>query len=468
MLATPQNPPLNSDSSPWPILLVISVGTLLTAVAGSIAPLILPELCRDLGISFLDSRWVVLAFLLTMTVLLLLAGRACDLLGLRTVYLLGFVLFGGMSLMGGLAQSFWLLIVSRVLQAAGGAMILSAGPALLTTSFPPEKRGQALGLSATATYIGLTIGPTLGGFIISTLNWRWTFFINVPIALITTILGLVFLPKNQPRQIRSVDWLGMATWSIGLTLCLLVITKGTEWGVHAFYTWGSLLVGVTTLVAFLAIELRQKEPLLTLALFRQRLFTGATVSALCNYIATFVHMILMPFFLKEGINVAPDKAGLVLSSQPLMMALVASPFGILSDRIGSRGLATIGMLIMAGGLIGLCSLGAASSVWDAALWYGVIGVGTGVFISPNSSALMGSVPRMQQGLAAGIMAITRNLGMLIGAASATAIYQFAGGNTGRSWIESDYHALRTALQLSVLVALIGAVSAALRGRKNTL
>jgi EmrB/QacA subfamily drug resistance transporter len=448
-------------------MLVVSVGTLLTAIAGSIAPLILPELSRDLGIPLLASRWVVLAFLLTMTVLLLLAGRAGDLLGLRTVYLSGFILFGGTSLLCGLAQTFWLLIVSRILQAVGGAMILTAGPALLTTNFPPEKRGQALGLSATATYLGLMIGPTLGGFIISNLNWRWTFFLNVPIALTTIILGIVFLPKNQPRQTRRPDWLGMLTWTVGLSLCLLVLTKGAEWGAQHYCTWGSLLIGGGTLIAFVIAELHHPDPLLTLSLFRQRLFTGATVSALCNYIAQFAPMILIPFFLEEGITCSPAQAGLVLSSQPLMMALVASPFGMLSDRIGSRGLATMGMLIMAGGLFGLCTLDAASSMGDAALWYGIIGLGTGVFISPNSSALMGSVPQLQQGLAAGIMAITRNLGMLIGAAAATAIYQIAGGHTGRPWIESDYHAMHIALQLSVLVALIGAVSAALRGSKNT-
>lgn len=467
MPATSESSPLDSKFWPWPILLVVSVGTLLTALAGSIAPLILPALSNDLGISLVASRWVVLAFLLTMTVLLLLAGRAGDLLGLRTVYLSGFMLFGAMSLIGGLAQSFWLLIVSRILQAVGGAMILTAGPALLTTNFPPEKRGQALGLAATATYLGLTVGPTLGGFIISNLNWRWTFFINVPIAVITTILGLIFLPKNQPRQARRPDWLGMATWTVGVSLCLLVITKGIEWGAHHVLTWGSLLIGVVTLVAFVINELQQRDPVLTLSLFRQRLFAGATISALCNYIALFVPMILMPFFLMEGIAISPKQAGLVLSSQPLMMALVASPFGWLSDRIGSRGIATLGMLTMAGGLLGLSTLCASSTVWDAALWYGIIGLGTGVFISPNSSALMGSVPRTQQGLAAGIMAITRNLGMLIGAATATAIYQFAGGHTGRAWIETDYQALHIALQVSVPVALIGAVSAALRGAKNT-
>jgi MFS family permease len=278
---------------------------------------------------------------------------------------------------------------------------------------------------------------------------------------------MVFLPKNQPRQTRHPDWLGMVTWTVGLSLCLLVLTKGTEWGTKNYFTWGSLLIGGVILVAFVINELHQRDPLLTPSLFRQRLFTGATVSALCNYIAQFAPMILIPFFLEEGINCSPAQAGLVLSSQPLMMALVASPFGMLSDRIGSRGLATMGMLIMAGGLFGLCTLDGTSSMVDAALWYGIIGLGTGVFISPNSSALMGSVPRIQQGLAAGIMAITRNLGMLIGAAAATAIYQAAGGHTGRPWIESDFQAMRIALQLSVLVAIIGAVSAALRGGKNS-
>jgi MFS family permease len=205
---------------------------------------------------------------------------------------------------------------------------------------------------------------------------------------------------------------------------------------------------------------------LDLSLFASRVFTGSVLSALCNYIALFVSILLLPFYLEEGLGRDPARAGLILSVQPLVMALVASPSGWLSDRIGSRGLATLGMLVLSGGLWGLSGLGAGAPGAHVVLWLAVMGFGTGIFISPNSSALMGSAPRNQQGIAGSLLAEARVLGMYLGVALATAVFGLAGGSTGHRWQLLDFDALRLALQVAAGAAVLGAMLAALRGGHN--
>jgi MFS family permease len=403
----------------WWVLLVVGLGTFLSAMAGSSVTLILPTLGKELAISLDALRWVVLSYLLVLTALLLVAGTVGDWLGLRRVYLLGFLLFGISSFLCGVSDEFWLIITARIMQGMGGAMILATGPALLTTSFPSEKRGKALGILSTATYAGLTIGPPLGGWILGVGGWRWVFWLNLPIAALVVSLGAIFLPRPESAKKETLPWRG---WI--------------------------------------------KKPLLDLGLFRSRLFTGSVLSALCNYFGLFVPNFLMPFYLEQGRGVKHVQIGLILSIQPLAMSLVAATAGWLSDRIGSRGLTTIGMLVMAGGLLGLSRLGVQTPIGLVFLWMALIGLGTGIFISPNSSALMGSAPQKKQGMAGGIMALARNLGMLIGVAVGTIVFQSAGGETRRTWGVLEFNGFGYAMIVAAGVVLVGAVFAALRGKGN--
>jgi MFS family permease len=395
------------------VLLVVCVGTMLGAMAGSMVNLTLPSIGRELEISIDSSRWVVQAFLMVNALLLLPAGRLGDSIGHGRVYLSGFALFGVMSLVCGLADSFWVLLAGRVLQGVGAALLMATGPALLTTTFPPAQRGRALGLLASATYLGLTIGPPLAGALISGLGWRWTFYFNVPIAITVVLLGLARLPRDRGQEAR-----------------------GRRGGVL------SAMLG----------------------LFRSWTFNGAVLSALTNYVALFAVILLVPFYLEEGLGLAPSRVGLYLAVQPLAMALVASPSGWLSDRIGSRGLATGGMLALAIGLVGASTLDAGSDTVTAIGWLALIGLGTGVFISPNSSALMGSAPRAQQGIAGSLMAEARIVGMLLGVTLASALFDYAGGRTGAAWRPQEFNAFELALRAAAGVALFGALAAALRGR----
>jgi EmrB/QacA subfamily drug resistance transporter len=445
------------------VLLVVGLGTLLGAMTASMVNLALPSIGRELEVSIESSRWVVQSFLLVNAVLLLPAGRLGDLLGHRRVYLFGFALFGVTSIACGLAGSFAVLVVGRVLQGLGAAMLIAVSPALLTTAFPPEKRGRALGVMSTATYIGLTISPPLSGLIISALGWRWTFYLMAPTSALTLVLGLIFLPRaaRARASLARFDFGGAAALLIGLPLLLLFLGQAQRWGLTSPASLGSAALGAGGLVAFVLIQIRSGSPLVDPVLFRSRVFTWSVLSAVFNYVALFTAVLLMPFYLEEGLGLDPSTVGLVLVAQPLTMALVASPSGWLSDRIGTRGLTVVGMILVAGGLLGMVGLGPGSSVWAAASWLALVGLGTGIFISPNSSALMGAAPRRLQGTAGSVMAESRTIGMLLGVAASTAVFEAAGGQTGKSWQPEEFAALRLALAAGVGAAVLGAVAAAL-------
>ena len=389
------------------------MGTLLGALAGSAGNLALPDLAADLGLSLDRAGWTVTAFLITSTIFMLVAGKVGDRVGHRAIYVAGFGVMIVTSIACGITQSFTLLLAARALQGVGGAMVMAAGPALLTTSFPGNRRGRALGMLGTATYTGLTFGPMVGGAVISVLDWRWLFFLYAPFAAAVGLLGVICLPRRASGAAR------------------------------------------------------RSSSLLGLHLFRSRVFTGAVVSAVGNYVSQFVVVILMPFYLIEALGIAPARAGMLVSSQALVMALVTSPSGRLSDRIGSRGLATGGLLILAASMVGMSFLGPSSTQLQVALWMAVAGLGAGVFVSPNSSALMGAAPRDEQGLASAIMAVARTLGMICGVALATTVFRVAGGETGGVWGPEDFSALRISLWVAAGVSLLASVAAALRGGERS-
>jgi len=371
------------------VLAAVALGTLLGSLAGSIVNLALPALGPDLGVSLEESRWVVQGFLLATGVLLLIAGRLGDLWGHRPVYLLGFGLFGLASLAAGLATRLDVLVAARCLQGVGGALSMAVSPAILTTTFPAAQRGRVLGLISTATYLGLTAGPPLGGFLVAALGWRWTFLLQAPVAAIVLVSGAAWLPRPPRRAGARFDLPGAGALLLGLPFLLLGLSEGRRWGWGSAWTLGALGLGLVGLLAFVGVERRTRGGLLDLGLFRSRLFSGAVLSAFLNYVALFAVVILVPFYLEEGLGRTPGHTGLLLAVQFAVMALVASPSGWLSDRLGSRVLATLGQLVMAGGLFALGRLGPGAGDLDVALALGAIGLGTGVFISPNSSALMG-------------------------------------------------------------------------------
>jgi EmrB/QacA subfamily drug resistance transporter len=458
----------------WGVLMAVGVGTFMTALDISVVNTILPVIGQNFNQVITNVEWVVTIYLLMLSGLLLSFGRLGDMRGHKTIYLSGFGIFVGGSLLCGIAPNLELLTLARGLQALGAAMLASNSPAILTKSFPAEQRGQALGLQATMTYLGLTVGPSFGGWLASLLGWRVVFYINLPVGLLAIWLSSSFIPGDTVHKTEEqFDFLGAITFLLGLGALLLGFNQGQEWGWTSVRILALFTVAIVLLAAFIYVERHVRSPMLDLSLFRQIPFSLTTASAVINYIGVYSCIFLMPYYLIQGRGFTPAQAGLILTAQPLVMAVVAPISGTLSDRIGTRLPAVVGMAILSVGLYLLSRLGGQSSAQTMMLSLAVVGLGTGIFISPNNSALMGSAPKTRQGIAAGILATARNFGMVLGVGIAGAIFTTTlvhnGGvlssGTAASTSEAIYIALGMSFFAAALITLLGVGTSLVRATR---
>ncbi len=370
----------------WWVLIAIGAGSFMSALDGSVVNTILPILRAAFNSNVATIEWVVTIYLLVLSGLLLTFGRLGDLRGHKIVYVWGFGIFVTGSILCGASGSATALIVLRGLQAIGSAMLASNAPAIVTGNVPAAERGRAFGLVSAMTYLGLTVGPSLGGALAHALGWRTVFYINVPVGGAALALSLIFIPKDSPPESeKRFDLLGAAVFVIGLTSLLLGLNKGAEWGWFSAAVLGLLALALVLLFVFILIERGSSAPMLDLGLFRIPLFSTSVVSAVLNYICVYSITFLIPFYLIQGRGLNPAQAGLLLTVQPVMMAITAPISGVLSDKVGSRRPGMLGMAILAGGLFLLSRLGAESGLWMVAVGLAIVGVGTGTFISPNTS-----------------------------------------------------------------------------------
>jgi EmrB/QacA subfamily drug resistance transporter len=305
------------------------------------------------------------------------------------------------------------------------------------------------------TYLGLTAGPSLGGWLASELGWRWVFYINVPVGAVAIALVLRAVTDDRPEASgERFDLPGAALFTAGLVALLAALNQGHAWGWGSVRTVSLLAAAALLLAAFVAVERRRPDPMLDLSLFRSRTFTMATVSALLNYICVYSVLFTLPFLLIQGRGLDPRQAGLVLTAQPIVMALVAPLSGTLSDRIGSRILATLGMAFLATGLVLLALQAKGASLTAIAASLGVVGLGVGIFVSPNNSALMGAAPRHRQGIASGVLATARNVGMVLGVGLAGAVFTTVLARAGGS-ASGLFQGVRASLFVAAAVAVLG-------------
>jgi EmrB/QacA subfamily drug resistance transporter len=451
------------DGKQWLILLAVGIGSLMGALDGSVVNIILPVVSQAFSSDVSSIEWIVTIYLLIVSSLLLSFGRLGDLHGNKLIYVTGFGIFVVSSMLCGLSPSVLMLIVFRGIQAIGAAMLAAVSPAILTRNFPPTKRGRTLGLQSMMTYLGLTIGPSLGGWLTSQFSWRAVFYINVPIGLTALILSVCFIPRDTPStRAQPFDPLGAGTFMVGLTMFLLGLNQGSAWGWTSPLIIGILVVAVVFLAVFIYVEAHSASPMLDLSLFHVRQFSAATVSAVCNYICLNIVTFILPFYLINGRQLDTAQAGLILTAQPILMAIFAPISGALSDHIGPRLLGTLGMTILGLGMFFLSRLGPEAPIGMVFLGMAIVGLGTGVFISPNSSALMGSAPRKQQGIAAGIMATARSVGQVMGVGLAGAVLAAMSGQIEVIG-ESGFPAMNVALLIATGIAILGAFTSAVRG-----
>jgi EmrB/QacA subfamily drug resistance transporter len=456
----------------WLILSSVSLGTLMSTLDGSIVNIALPSIQAEFRIDLTTVEWVVVAYLLVIGSLLLPFGRLGEVLTFKRVYLVGFTVFTLASICCGASPNQAALIGFRVIQGVGAAMIMSMGPAIVARTFPPQERGRALGLNGIATSIGLSLGPALGGVLTQTASWRAIFLINAPIGLLAVLWAARVLPAEEGSEGQSFDLRGAALSGVALFALLLALSEGQAWGWTSPATIGLLLAFVAIGVAFIAAERRSLQPMIDLALFRIRPFAAGLASVVVAFAGLFTATFLLPFLLEQGSGFSPIEAGLLLTPVPITMALVAPFSGAASDRFGPRALASGGLAIEALGLLSLTQLPVNFSLPDLVWRLVLLGLGQGLFMSPNSSAVLGSVPRPRVGTASGTLAQMRVTGQSLGIALSAAIVAtrlpihlaaLAGPPTAALHSVALAGAIHDAFVVAALVCAVGIVTSLVRG-----
>jgi EmrB/QacA subfamily drug resistance transporter len=374
----------------------------------------LPVLTQEFGAPLVLTQWVVLAYILCITGLLLPAGRLADMFGRKEVFLGGFVIFALGSGLSGLAPGLGWLIAARVLQGIGSALIQANSSALVTQAFPASERGRALGMIGSIVSAGLLSGPMIGGIITEYIGWRWAFYVNVLISAIATPAGWRLLRPVPVARGQRFDFAGATLFIVAVGSLMLGLNQGPIWGWLHPVTAGFLLASVLSSVVFFMVERRVPQPTVDLNLFKNRGFTAAVGSGFLSFLALSTTILLMPFYFTLVLGLRTDETGFLLVASPAAVMLLAPLSGWLSDRFGSRTIASLGLLCEFAGLIWLVFLPVQGSPLWAVAPLVVIGIGVAFFNSPNSSAMFGSVPPSRFGLVGGFQALTRNLGQSIG------------------------------------------------------
>jgi EmrB/QacA subfamily drug resistance transporter len=405
----------------WWALSCTSLGMLLAATNSGTLIIALPDLERSLHTSLLALVWVILAYLIAATVLVLMAGRLSDLFGRKRAYVGGFLVFALASLGAGFSPDVTVLILWRILQGIGSAFLFANAAALVTDAFPKEQLGLAMGANTMVAAIGLVLGPVLGGALVA-ISWHWVFWFNVPFAVGGAVWGALILRElAKPDSVRGYDVLGTGTFVLGLTGLVLGVSRGGLSGWNDTIVIGGLAAAAVLLPVWVLVEKRSPAPMLDLKIFRNRLFAAASAAAFINGLARFALMFLFVFYFQGAQGNSPIEAGIKLIPLALGM-LIASPVaGIYADRHGSRALAASGMLVSAAGLGAMTTLDVHTPYLQSGLWLFIVGVGSGMFNSPNTAAMMGVVPAYRRGVAAGARTLLQNTGAVLSIAFVLAI-----------------------------------------------
>ena len=400
-------------------LVVASIASFFTPFMGTSVNLALPAIGANFGADAILLNWVVNGFLLAAAIFAVPFGRICDIHGRKKIFTYGIILFTVASFLCALAPSTLSLIVFRVFQGIGSAMIFVTGLAILTSVFPPHERGKAIGINVAAVYVGLSLGPVLGGILINYLGWRSLFFLMIPFGILVVILVFWKLKGEWIECAgEKFDKLGSILYSIGLLFVM-----------YGFSDLPNLLgivilvLGVMGLLVFVRWELKVDSPVFNVRLFSQNTtFSFSSVAALINYMATFAVTLLLSYYLQYLRGMDAQSAGFILVAQPVLMAIVAPLAGRMSDRYDARIIATTGMALVTLGLFGFVFLNNETSIIFIILSLAILGLGFGLFSSPNTNVIMGSVQRKFYGVASATVSTMRLIGQTMSIGIATLIF----------------------------------------------
>jgi len=447
------------------VLILVMFTSFITPFIGSAINLALPMIAHEFGLNAITMSWVTMAFLLSSAVFLVPLGKLADIFGRKRVFLTGNVVLALASLLGVFAPNGATLIALRVVQGIGSAMMFATGIALITSVFPPNARGRAIGMNVTAVYVGLSAAPVLGGLMIDALGWRSLFYIPALLG-IPAVIAAILTIKGEWAEAKGekFDILGSGIFIVSMCALMYGFSKLPSTVAIVLTS-----VGLLGLSLFVKLQMKLEYPVFNVSLFRvNRLFALSNLAALINYATTFAITFVLSLYLQYIKGLSAREAGLLLVIQPLVMAVIASWSGRLSDKHDPRILASAGMGVIAVGLALLIPISKETAVTYIGVVLGILGLGFGMFSSPNTNAIMGSVEKRYIGLASGTVATMRLVGQMLSMGIATmVIHVFIGTGT----INASKHKqfiLSASVTFAIFVALsvLGVWASLARGGKN--
>lgn len=412
----------------WWILVAVCLFTFMSTLDASIVNIALPVMSHDLKIPMNQAEWVVSIYLIAICALLLLFGKLGDTRGKIRIFKVGSFLFVIGSFLSGFSVGLSFLLGARVIQSVGAAMTMATNNGIITEVFPFKERGRALGMIGSFVALGSIAGPGIGGLILARLSWGYIFWINVPVGIIAILIGQRILPQDITVSDERIDKPGASLFALIMISLFAGVFVGQEIGFTRPVILGLFAVAVVSMFLFVRLELRVDNPILALKLFQNKRFTISILCAFLIFVANFFFNVIAPFYLENARGMAANYAGYALMTFPIVQVVVAPIAGAVSDRVGPELLTFIGLVLISISQVGYMLANLATPLWVFMFFIGLVGLGNGIFMAPNNSIVMSSVPVQDLGVAGGVNALARELGMVIGISIATTVLFSAMGH----------------------------------------
>jgi EmrB/QacA subfamily drug resistance transporter len=453
---------LTEEARKWWTLAAVAFGLFMIMLDNTVVNVALPSMARDLGVGLSELEWIVTGYALTFASLMLTGGKLADLLGRRRIVVAGLVIFTGSSLACGLAESGEFLIGARVVQGAGAALMNPATLSIIAATFPPHQRGMAIGIWAGVSALALAIGPLVGGLLTEHLDWSWIFFVNVPVGIVAIVASFVLIKESKDESHEQrLDLPGLLTSGIGLFALTYGLIESNTYGWASGRIVGAFGVAAVMLVAFVLLETHQRLPMLDLSLFRNRTFAGANLAVLLVALAMFGVFFFVSLYMQGILGYSAVKAGAAFLPMTLLIILIAPIAGKTSDRVGSRSLITVGMLLVGAQLLWFSRQDEHSSYTDLLPALVLGGMGLALVMTPSAAAAVRSLPVDKSGVGSAVLNAFRQVGGSLGIALIGAIMAHEVGGLKGPEVFSDperfVDGFSTSLMVAAAIALVGAV-----------
>ena len=445
---------MKTKSLKWTMFIIVAIGNFLGMLDSTTVNLGLYEMSRAFDVTISQIQWVVIAYMLVLTVFLPFFGKLGDIFPKNKMYAGGFLLFALGAILNTTAMTFWQLILYRCIEALGASIMISNASAVIASIFRNARRGKALGLNGCIIAIGGMSGPALGGFLINAYDWRAIFVPCIPIAITGAIYAYRMLPSHcEQRKNFKFDYPGFLYFTISIFALLLAISEGHQWG------WTSLkitVLGILTAIFGALFYIRDhkiKYPMINFEIFKIKTFTLGNLAVMTSYMAMFTNSILLPFFLQEILKYNPMITGLLILPYSVTLSVTAPFSGNWAGKHGSRILTMAGPLVYIIALIIFTTFNETTPAWEIVAASGIMGIGNGLFQSPSNTAIITSVKKSELGIASGILALSRNMGNILGVALTISIFDSLRSDYLKAGLEYT-HAFLNAYHNTMMVGIL--------------